>query len=187
MQPEDVPEHQHPTPEAWDVAVRWAAAVFAGTFGAMWPMMDANLRLCEAQQWVWANREHPTLEGRTFEELAQELGRLSSTHPFRLDFEQGRLSVHRERLPDDFAQYGYASRRREVGPNLEVLIALDPDSLTSPVLEHTTLLDPETSFMFLMRRTSEGWLLAGHDYQPPVPGWPPSSGAPPDVVTPTSS
>jgi hypothetical protein len=172
----DVSEIELVPPGAVECAFAWCEAVLACQFDAMWSLTDGNMRLCEAQLWIHANREHSDLAGEDPDQLAGELSQLTSTHPLREYFEIGRVQSNLEVVPtfprDDWA---VASHRRIVGEDLDIVLILDGSKMP-PIIESMTLLDRTTAAAMLVRFTVDGWRIAGYDYNPPVPGWPPQWG-----------
>ena len=162
---------------ALQVVLTWCAAVDRSDFEAMWQAMDANLRLTDAQLWVGANLEHPYLRGIDKDELAADLAQLDCDHELRPAFEEGRVDVNRAgHLPPwPLDSTAWASHRRIVGEDLDIVILLDRRQFPE-VIEDMTLLSPDVGRTFLVRFSPSGWLVAGFDYQPPMPGWPPTSG-----------
>lgn len=167
------------SPEALMAAYRWVDAVRTNDFFKMWIHTDANLRLCEAQLWVHANQAFPDVAAEDRDQLAADMARLSSSHPLRQEFERLRVAANAESIPS--GDLGAATARRQVADDLEVVILI-LEGTVPQIIEDETLLDPEQSCLLLMRLTPEGWLVAGRDYNPPVPGWPPESGTPRDII-----
>lgn len=165
--------------EVAQVALDYVDAIMSGRFEDMWAHMDDNLRLCEAQLWVHANRDHDLLAGEELESLAQELASPQSDHPLRSPFETARIQLAPEHFPPFVSEgrAGVASNRRRVAADLDVLLLLDPDQVGGAI-PSDALVGPPHVHALLVRFQDRRWLVAGHGYNPPAPGWPPTSGSP---------
>jgi hypothetical protein len=134
-------------------------------YAAAWSLMEENLRLYEAQVWLHANGLGPEHAGV----LVTRSSGMDST------FEAGRLTALRSRYapgwPPEY--WGVLSDQRIVGEDLEIVILVD-SRVAIPADD--ALLDENLACQFLTRFSTHGWMIAGFDYQPPVPGWPPSDG-----------
>jgi hypothetical protein len=174
------------TSEAVAATEEWIAAVLRGDFDSMWRATDENLRLCEAQLWLHANRKGLVQEGYgDLRPVATELAQLQSDHPLRREFESLRVSANRQIIPDGFGDgWGLATARRQPGPDLEIVLYVHqsvPDA--GHMVTQQKLLDGSVALLFLTRRQGDGsCVVAGFDYNAPVPGWPPQSGVPVDIV-----
>lgn len=168
------------SPRAVGAVNAWTEAVEAGDFDDMWQVMDSTWRLANAQLWVWMNREHRALEGLDRDQLALELSAPESTHGFRAEFERGRVASYREALPDWWADRALATRERPVGTDLENVVYMPPEHV--PEGGVVTEVDVVRSMVFVVRHVSGDPFVAGLDYHPPIPGWPPTPGGPVDVV-----
>jgi len=150
-----------------------------GDFPLFWSLLTDNLRLCEAQLWVHANRSHPHVVGYDLEELAVELAKPQSSHHLRPHFEEARMAMAAETLPRFVheGRAGLASHRRILSNGHEAVLLLDSSEI-AVIPEGTLVTGSEVFHVLLFEPTDSGWLVAGHDYNPPKPGWPPSSGVP---------
>jgi hypothetical protein len=180
-------EEAEPLPAgAVEAVLGWYEAIESGDFDRIWAHLDDNMRLCEAQLWVFANLEHPTLAGIDRDVLAADLAAEKSSHHLRPFFEDSRASAAPANLPSWPREFlGVPSHRRLVGEDLDVVLVVDTRTVPA-IVPGTTLLDPQESRIVLTRFTERGWLIAGNDYNPPIPGWPPSNGAPIERIPPVS-
>jgi hypothetical protein len=166
--------------DAVETVLAWAGAALAGDFPAMWQVMDANLRLCEAQLWVYANQEHPSLEGVDRDILADELAQITSEHPLWVFFQRDRLAAIRAHYIPQWGpeRWWAAQNRRLVGEDLDVILIINPDVVPYIPADDIIVGSPTSMRAYLARFGPQGWQLAGFDYNVPVPGWPPSLGGP---------
>lgn len=164
---------------AAETAFAFVDAVRDGRFDDMWALMDDNLRLCEAQMWLHANRDRPLIVGEGLDGLADELSSPRSTHPLRAPFEDARISVAPEHFPAFVAEgrAGMASNRRRVADDLDAVLLLDTEAVGG-ALPPNTMVGPPHVHALVIRVQDGQWLVAGHGYNPPVAGWPPQSGTP---------
>jgi hypothetical protein len=165
--------------DAVEIVLAWIEAALTGDFPAMWHVMDANVRLCEAQLWVYANQGHPSLEGMDRDTLADELAQVTSESPLRVFFERDRLATIRRHYLPQWApeRWSTAQNRRIVGEDLDVILVVNPDVI--PYIPDGIIGGaPHELRAYLVRFGAQGWQLAGFDYNVPVPGWPPSLGGP---------
>lgn len=154
-------------------AFQWLELVLvAGDFRAAWERMDANLRLCRAQAWLWNNRTHP---------LFAPLDPLEQIAPLLVDGGPPALwddfaAVELEQLQAAWMskyerELGAASRPRPIGVDLEIVVLIPTDG-TVTRFETTTLVDD--ALEFIVRNVEGRWLIAAYGDQLPEPGWPPS-------------
>lgn len=166
--------------ELIDAASNFVEAMVAGDFDAAWPMFDSNQRYCQAQQFIWTNRDHETFAGADLELVAADLSGLTSNHPARPAFEELQAEGYKTWPPDWLRgdEWGFAMNRRPVAPDTEVVLLVQQAEEITQVTDHE-LLAPGTYRVVLFRHTNEGLKVAGVDeYHPPVPGWPPAPGGP---------
>jgi hypothetical protein len=165
--------------DAVEIVFAWAKAALNGDFPSMWHVMDANLRLCEAQSWVYASQGHPSLEGWDRDTLADELAQVTSGNPLRRFFQEDVLAaIRRESIPQWAPErWSHAQNRRIVGEDLDVILVVNPDIIPY-IPEGISGGDAMSMKAYVVRFGPEGWQLAGFGYNVPVPGWPPSPGGP---------
>jgi hypothetical protein len=167
-------------PGAKAAVFAWADAVLADDFAAMWELTDPLLRLCLVQTWLLYGFAE-SLDEQLRDALAADLAQPECAHPLRPAFQSDVLfGVRRDYLPAWPAErWGVPSRRRPVGDDLEVILVVDTDSVPADsVFSEDVALAPGTFELYLLRAGAGGWKVAGFDYEPPRPGWPPTPGVP---------
>ena len=176
MTPEQVPLAAVSTAFAWIDALRSEDGKLA------WTIRDENLRLCETQLFLWANREHPLLAEDDLESLARELSQIESDHPLWPRLIEARVNANAEHIPDAYSDdWSALSGRRVVTADLEAVFLTDPARIPGGVIQDDYV---ETGLVVLLRGApNDGYRVAAmQDYHPPVPGWPPTPGGPLDIV-----
>jgi hypothetical protein len=167
---------------AVEAARQWLISVLdVEDLAGVWSATDPNLRLVMAQAWTWANRRHPWLVGQDAEQVGKDLASEEGTgHPLWRAFEETQISEFRESWPPGFSadKWGVASRPRPTVVDHELVLFIDPreapdegQAWTEATLVH--------AIGVLLRRTNQGWLVAGFDTDadagPPMATWPPSA------------
>lgn len=138
-----------------------------------WPVLDADLRLALAQQWILDNAVAVEHDGHDRQELAAAICTEEPEHPLWHDFERVHLRGFDRVLPSPEA-WGIGTGTRLVGPDLEVLYLHDtsdsPDGLWHPG-------EGRHVYPILMRWDGNSWHIRnlGSEIEP-VPGWPPVLG-----------
>ena len=168
--------------EAARTAFAWVEAIQESPPEISWAMRDDNLRLCETQLFLWANRGESVLSNVNLDDLAIHLAQAWSSHALWPDLIQARQNVNVDALPQEFDDnWGPLSARRVVGADLEVAMLADPDSIPGGVAEESDVI---SGLAILLRGSPEvGYRVAAmQDYHAPIPGWPPQPGGPTDVV-----
>lgn len=158
-------------------ALQWLDAIFHDDLRAAWAKTEPNLRLVLAQAFLWANRTHPHTSGYDLDEGAAALAGLSFDHDLWPSFEATQLREFHEAFDAFFSEpYGAASRPRPVGLDFEIVKFVRTESDEPEFVVGPTLVEAQ---VFLLRATSDGWLVAGQGVDaPPEPGWPPTPGHP---------
>ncbi len=165
-----------------ETAFAWVDAVLSGDGRAMWHMFDDNLRLVETQLWLWANRDHPTIADSSLDALASDLSQPISGHPLWPGLLEARLSTAKEQFPSAWNDsWGPLSGRRVVGDGLEVAFFTDRARIPGGVVKEESL---ATGMVLLLRgHPRDGYQVAAQQmYSPSIPGWPPMSGEPVDII-----
>lgn len=148
-------------------------------FRSAWRRMDATLRLCIAQAWLWANRKSidPVLQDAAHD-LDGSAAALASEEPAETALWEAFATTQQRNLVEtlmtstrDPSRLAAASRPRPVADDLELVLFVD-----SQHGDHMIYRPDATRILYrmLMRRTDRGWLVAGlMSDKPPLPGWPP--------------
>jgi hypothetical protein len=175
--PEDVAEAALHYSEGGPVAAaqRWLAATEAGDFPAFWRLMDDNLRLVVAQDWIWANTEIGNPYFPDVPDERDDLAERIAADVVPADDELGDLFI--AVMTDKFRGIGYnsetwgaASRPRLIAPDYELLLFVDTHGEVLTFDEPTLI---ETDLQLLMHASEGSWLVAGFTDRIPQPGWPP--------------
>lgn len=69
---------------------------------------------------------------------------------------------------------GAASHTRVIGPDLELVLLVDPRATNPAIFDEPTLLTD--AFVFTVRMNGEGWQVAAYGDHLPTSGWPPVLG-----------
>jgi hypothetical protein len=148
----------------------WLEAVFDHhDFAAAWRLMDDNLRLAIAHDWVWGNRNHPHVRFQQRDEMARRFADADVTHPLWRAFSAIQLNklvaigYHRD-------TWGAVSWPRPVAPGYELVLFVPTGG--EPVVFDTPQ-HGEVNLKLLMRHDGERWLVAGFSENVPQPGWRP--------------
>jgi hypothetical protein len=159
-------------PGPLESAYAWlTAAVQDADLAAAWPDTDPNLRLVLVQSWICANRSRPPVSGWNREELARGLTPARSTHPLWAPFAARQVEKLRAWWGNPNLDEWGATIKGRVVPSEYELIRFAP---AVPKGGHVPKrASPGAGRLLLVRATSEGWVVAGFDRNPPVPGWPP--------------
>jgi hypothetical protein len=181
--PEELEAHFGPSGPV-EAARRWLTSVLeVEDLSGVWPETDSNLRLVMTQAWAWANRGHPWLAGQDAEQIGKDLASEEGPrHRLWRFFEETQISEFKHGWPPGFAvdTWGVASRPRPTVLDHELVLFVDPAEVNDPnevhVWDEATLVH---AIGVLLRRTQEGWLVAGFDTDaaagPPMATWPPSA------------
>jgi hypothetical protein len=136
----------------------WLEAVFDDhNFDAAWRVMDENLRLVIAQDWVWSNRNHPHVRFSPRDEIARRRAGADTTHPLWRAF----AAIHLNKLLDigyDRARWRAATWPRPVAPGYELVLFIDTGG------EQVVFDRPQDTYVdlkLLMRHDGERWLGRG--------------------------
>ena len=150
---------------------RWIALVRQDDIANAWRLMERDVRLALAQDWILANADHPTVSPYGRDELAAALSALSPDHALAAPFLQSQLSKFQTAYGHiDEDTWGTAERRRVYNIEYELIILIETKS-------EQTRWEPGMwirSASLVMRRQTTEWLVAGFDGKIPHPGWPPT-------------
>lgn len=154
------------------VARAWVGAVMdRRDLLEAWPLTDPSLRLVLVQQWVLSSTTDPEVTREDRETLARELAECPPRHPLWDRFASYRVRRWRRFWPNfSLRTFDVAEEVDALGADLEVVTFLEKHRLMGLAAPGP----PPVARRFAVRRTDEGWLLAGLDgsalFQP---GWPP--------------
>ncbi len=164
---------EHSTPRA--VATAWVDAVMdRGDLGAAWRLTDPTLRLVLAQHWVFTHSHDPAVGGRDgWDGLARGLAAWPSAHPLWDRFATDRVGRWREFWAGfNTRTWSIRDRHEPLGDDLEVVSFVETGGGGRP--------KRPVARRLAVRRTAEGWLVAGLDGSAlSQPGWPPTQIRPP--------
>jgi hypothetical protein len=149
-----------------------------GDMQEVWRRTEPTLRLILAQAWIWANRSHPGLVEVNREELAASLSDLRQTHHLKEDFFATQLREMQDAFQGyDEERWGAAEKPRRFGMDYELIIFMET---AGEVLIFQEGMSPP-SLPLLMRRIGPTWMVANFVPSYPVPGWPPTTQALPNL------
>ena len=159
-------------------------------FSAAWALMTPDNRLDFAQRWLWANRAHPLMVGRSLEWEAHRLAETEHVSELWSTFAQLQLDRLAEAYPlpaNGLAGIGASSRPRVLAPDLELVIALRLEDVaalpgTRPIEGGGVVLEGSVSghavvvfAAIAMQHRDGGWLVASLAGELlPSPSWPPT-------------
>lgn len=152
----------------------WLELVKDGDFAIAWSRMDANLRLCRAQAWLWNNRNDTDVAAVDMEVEAERMAAVPSTSSLWSSFAITELDQLHQTWPHRFkalteGRLGAGSATRVLGPDLEIVLLVEGDGQPE-VFDKPTMVD---AMVFTVRITGDGWKLAAYTDFIPLPGWPP--------------
>lgn len=153
---------------------QFVALMQSGDATAGFDLADENWLKCRLQSWLWNNRGRFEDEHITLDELASSV---LSERPDN-DLWKNFLATEAAQFAEawgsiDLAHYGFASRRRRMARNYDLVILASLGSSTNGYFVTTAAVIPN-AFTFLLVRESHGWRIANHvGMAPPTPGWPP--------------
>lgn len=144
---------------------------------AAWALMEENLRTCAVQQWVWANREHPTIAG-DIEGVVADLVEADVDDDDWRTFAGYFAQESREEWMDWYRRgIGAMADSRPIGPDLELVLLVPTDGQGTIIVDDSNRAQvDEATKRFLVRLGTDGcWRLASLDSQTvPTPGLPPT-------------
>lgn len=148
------------------------AILTEGNYGKAWRVADPNWRLCRAQAWLWANRDHPLVASFDRDDAARSLAADDSTHELWGHFAATELEQFTEAWADpDVTKYGAASASRPVADGEIVFLTDVSGSPSGLLVTAPTLLK---GVPFLVRQIDDVWVIANVAGDSlPEPGWPP--------------
>ncbi len=148
------------------------AVMYAGDLRSAWPLLAPNLRLCRAQQWLWVNRAHPSIERLDLEKEAVSLARLDSESVLWSEFAECELSDFSSAWSDpDIRTCGIASRRREVEAGRIIQLVDVNGTDTAYIVNRATAV---RGHVFLVSQVEGDWLVSSLSGDTlPEPGFPP--------------
>lgn len=142
----------------------------AGDLRAAWLMVDPDLRLCLAQQWLIDNSSDLQEEGYDREEVAAAFVEDEPSHELWRHFERVHLREWNRVLPSPEA-WGIGTDTRLVAPDVEALYVHDTSDLKDGFWKPG---EQRQVFPLLMRWDGERWLVLNLGSEAvPQPGWPP--------------
>ena len=136
-----------------------------------WPLTDPPLRLVLVQQWVLSSMGDPEVTREDRDTLARELAECPPRHPLWDRFASYRVRRWR-RFWTSFSlrTFDLSEEVEPLGDDLEVVTFLEKHRLMGLAAPGP----PPIARRFAMRRTDQGWLVAGLDGSALFrPGWPP--------------
>lgn len=175
MHPEGSDNPPPPLPpdadEAVAAAVGWVRAVMdERDLGRAWPLTDPPLRTVLVQHWILSSTPEVVGPPEGWDDLAGRLAAVPPASPLWPRFASDRLSRWREFWPGFSAITWGIKDRRESRPDVVVVTFVEPRGKLMQLRP-----GPPLEFRRLaVRRTPDGWLLAGVDGSNLfAPGWPP--------------
>ncbi|AMU74381.1 hypothetical protein BAB79_06695 [Mycobacteroides abscessus] len=149
----------------------WLALIRQADIAAAWQLMERDVRLALAQDWILANADHPNLSPYNRDELAADLSALTPQHELAAPFLASQLGKFQSAYGHiDEENWGSAERRRVYNIEYELVIMVETKG------EHTRWESgtwAPTAALVMRRQTTE-WLVAGFDGKIAHPGWPPT-------------
>ena len=159
---------------AVDLARAWVRAVMDDRdLGSAWPLTDPPFRKVLAQHWILSAPPDVVGPPEQWEALADALAACPSGHPLWDRFAGERLARWREFWPGFSAVTWGVKARSDPRPDIAVIVFVEPRGKLMSLRP-----GPPLQLRHLaVRRTPEGWLLAGLDGNNIFrPGWPPGPG-----------
>ncbi len=163
-----------PDDGAVEAALAWVrAAIDDRDLAAAWPLTDPPFRKVLAQHWILSAPGDVVGPPEQWEALADALAASPSRHPLWERFAAERLARWREFWPGFSAVTWGVKARSDPRPDVAVIAMVEPRGKLMSLRP-----GPPLQFRHLaLRRTPEGWLLAGLDGNHIFrPGWPPAPG-----------
>lgn len=163
-----------PDDGAVEAALAWVrAALDERDLAAAWPLTDPPFRKVLAQHWILNSPPDVVGPPEQWEALADALAASPSTHPLWERFASERLARWREFWPGFSAVTWGVKARSDPRPDIAVIAFVEPRGKLMSLRP-----GPPLDFRHLaVRRTPDGWLLAGLDGNHIFrPGWPPAPG-----------
>lgn len=152
------------------VVDKWLQAfLFESSWEEAWQLMERPLRLYFAQVWISSNAE--ALAELDHDELAEAITDApDEPHELWATFAQVMLDHHKQ-------AYSELSAWDDIDNAHDVLLLTDGLEAVQVSLFKFSL-EPSTvqGFSIVMRRTADGWTVAGLGNCLPEPGWPPMLG-----------
>lgn len=140
---------------------------------AAWPLTDPPFRKVLAQHWILSAPPDVVGAPEQWETLADRLAERRPNHPLWRRFSSERVTRWREFWPGFSAVTWGVKDHAETRPGIVVVTFVEPRGKLMQLRP-----GPPLEFRRLaLRRTDEGWLLAGVDGSNIFrPGWPPTPG-----------
>ena len=139
---------------------------------AAWALTDPTLRLVLSQHWVISRAGDPAVAAEDRDALAEALAASPSSHPLWDRFASERVRRWRQ-FWAGFGTQGWdvAGQTEPLTEDIEVVTFMEKHRL----LDWASPGPPPAARRFAVRRTSDGWLVAGVDGSALFrPGWPPT-------------
>lgn len=151
----------------------WIGLVTHGDIASAWKLMERDVRLALAQDWILANADHPTLISHlsSRDTLAEELADLTPQHALARPFLDSQLRKFQQAYGHiNEHTWGAAEKRRTFKIEYELVILIETKG------EETFWESGKwaRNAAFVMRRQTTKWLIAGFDDKIAHPGWPPT-------------
>jgi hypothetical protein len=156
-----------------DVACKFVQLLQSGRYEDGLQLADDNWITCRIHAWLWGNREEFGQDIEQLGQLVQSMLADRENNPAWRDFVATESSRFRSTWGTiDLNQYGFASRRRRLAQNIElVILARTGKSEAYFVLNATAL---PNALTFVVIKTNGAWKVANHLGRAiPLPSWPP--------------